>query len=116
MITLYGIPNCDTVKKARRFLDEHGVAYTFHDFKKSGVTQALLMPWIKSVGIDILLNKRGLTWRRLPAEDKENVTDAKALKLMLQNASIIKRPVLIDGDTILVGFDEEAYAALAKVT
>ena len=115
MITLYGIPNCDIVKKARRWLDEHGVAYTFHDFKKQGVPEARLDAWIAARGWEKLVNRQGTTWRKLDPADQAAVTDAvSARALMLGQPSVIKRPVVEAGGEVLVGFDEQAYARVAQ--
>jgi arsenate reductase (glutaredoxin) len=113
MITLYGIPNCDTVKKARRWLDEQGLAYTFHDFKKQGVPQARLDRWMDTVGAARLVNRQGTTWRKLDAAAQAAAaSDDGARALMLAQPSVIKRPVVEAGDRVLVGFDESAYATL----
>ncbi|MCW7538305.1 ArsC family reductase [Aquabacterium sp. A7-Y] len=114
MITLYGIPNCDTVKKARRWLDEHGLAYTFHDFKKQGVPEDGLDRWLAAKGWQTLVNRQGTTWRKLDLAQQAAVTDeASARELMRAQASVIKRPVLESGGCVLVGFDPQAYAELA---
>lgn len=113
MIKLYGIPNCDTMKKARKYLADHGVAYDFHDYKKLGVDEDLLRSWIKQVGWETLLNRRGMMWRKLSQEQRDNIDEASAIELMLETPSIIKRPVLIDGKNILVGFKESDYEKLA---
>ena len=112
MIKLYGIPNCDTMKKARKWLEAHGVEYEFHDYKKSGVPEAALKTWVKKVGWESLLNRRGTTWRKLDDNTKDSIDQASAIKLMLAQPSIIKRPVLVSGKTLLVGFDEGAYGKL----
>lgn len=113
MITLYGIPNCDTMKKARKWLEANGVDYAFHDYKKSGVPEKALKGWVKQAGWETLLNRRGTTWRKLDEATRENIDEASAVKIMLENASIIKRPVLISGETLIVGFDADRYAELA---
>lgn len=111
-ITIYGIKNCDTMKKARAFLDKKGVEYAFHDYKTAGVDKDKLAGWVKKVGWETLLNKAGTTFKKLPDKDKEGLTEAKAIKLMLAQPSMIKRPVLeIGGGKILVGFKPDAYAA-----
>jgi Spx/MgsR family transcriptional regulator len=112
MITLYGIPNCDTVKKARDWLTEHEVSYTFHDFKKQGVPTDLLPDWIKAVGLDKLINRKGPTWRKLDAALQASVIDAtSATSVMLAHASVIKRPVVVwDDGVITVGFDVNMFA------
>jgi len=110
-ITLYGIPNCDTVKKARTYLDGRGIAYAFHDYKKAGVEAADLMRWAKEVGWETLLNKAGTTFKKLPDTDKTNIDEGKAIALMLANPSMIKRPVVEGGQKLLVGFKPEIYDA-----
>lgn len=114
MITVYGIRNCDTVKKARRWLDEHGVAYRFHDFRADGLDEATLRAWCDSVGWETLLNRRGTTWRALPEHHKAVEDQAAAVALMLAHPALIKRPVLVKGAAILVGFDPNAYAKLVS--
>lgn len=109
-ITLYGIPNCDTVKKARRWLDDHGVAYAFHDFKKQGVPQARLDAWMDARGWEKLVNRQGTTWRKLEPAAQAAVTDEGAARaLMLAQPSVIKRPVVEAEGDVLIGFDEAAY-------
>jgi arsenate reductase len=111
-ITIYGIKNCDTMKKARAWLDAHKVAYAFHDYKVAGIARDKLEGWARKAGWETLLNKAGTTFRKLPEEDKDGLTEAKAIKLMLAQPSIIKRPVLeLPGGKLLVGFKPEAYAA-----
>ena len=111
--TLYGIPNCDSVKKVRVWLDSHSVAYTFHDYKKQGVPEAELKRWVAAQGWDIVLNRQGTMWRALDESVKAGVVDAaSAVAVMRANASTIKRPVVTCGDTIIVGVDFEALAAL----
>lgn len=106
MLTLYGIPNCDTVKKARAFLAERGVAYDFHDYKKLGVPVEALDRWLAALGWEALLNRRGTTWRQLDAARQAQVNDAASAKaLMLEVPSVIRRPVVADGATLHVGFD-----------
>jgi len=115
MITLYGIPNCDTVKKARTWLDGNGHAYTFHDFKKAGLDKATVAAWLKHVQWEILVNKKGTTWRGLPDATKASVNDAtSATALMLENTSVIKRPVLCTNNQVLVGFDADLYKKTLK--
>ncbi|MCB2109329.1 MAG: ArsC family reductase [Rhodobacteraceae bacterium] len=109
-ITLYGIKNCDTVKKARAWLDAHKVAYAFHDYKTAGIDAARLQAWCKELGWEALLNRAGTTFRKLPDADKQDLTEAKAIKLMLAQPSMIKRPVLDLGKTRVVGFKPEIYA------
>lgn len=112
-LTLYGIPNCDTVKKARAALDARGVAYRLHDYKKAGVDRALLADWIERAGWERLLNRQGTTFRKLPDADKADLDVGKALAIMLANPSAIRRPVIDLGDELVIGFDPECYATLA---
>lgn len=110
--TLYGIPNCDTVKKARVWLDQHGVAYGFHDYKKLGIDRATLADWVAAHGWETVLNRAGTTFRGLPPEAKADPDADRAIELMLAQPSMIKRPVLdVDGRTT-VGFKPEVYAAV----
>src|ERR1051325_1738335 len=110
-LTIYGIKNCDTMKKARAWLDQRGVDYAFHDYKTAGLERAKLEGWAKKVGWEALLNKAGTTFRKLPDKDKEDLTEAKAIKLMLAQPSMIKRPVLeLSGGKLLVGFKPELFA------
>lgn len=111
MVTLYGIPNCDTVKRARAWLGERGVAFTFHDYKKAGVDPARLAAWINRLGWEALLNRRGTTFRALPEADRQQLDAAKAARLMIAQPSLIKRPVVEAGGDLLVGFDPAAWAA-----
>ena len=111
MLTVYGIPNCDTVKKARVWLDAHGVAYAFHDYKAAGIGRDALENWAGQVGWETLLNRSGTTFRSLPDPDKQGLDQAKAIALMLAQPSTIKRPVLDLGDRLLVGFKPDQYAA-----
>ena len=108
-VTIYGIKNCDTMKKARTWLHDHGVAYVFHDYKAEGIDKASLERWAKEVGWEILLNRAGTTFRKLPDGQRENITEKKAIALMLEQPSMIKRPVLDVGGTLLVGFKPEIY-------
>lgn len=109
---LYGIPNCDTVKKARAWLENSGIAYHFHDFRKDGLELSQLQAWSQSVGHDTLLNRRGTTWRKLDDSRKQALDEAAALALMLEQPALIKRPVLVKGRQILVGFDQAAWQSL----
>ena len=110
-IVIYGIKNCDTMKKARAWLDDHGVVYAFHDYKVDLVDRARLEGWAKAVGWEVLLNRAGTTFRELPDEAKDGLTQAKAIALMLDQPSMIKRPVLDLGGKLLVGFKAEVYEA-----
>ena len=110
---MYGIPNCDTIKKARGWLKEHSVDYEFHDYKKLGVSEELLGKWMKLVDWEILLNRRGMMWRKLDDSQKENINKASAITIMMETPSIIKRPVLeMSASKILVGFKESEYQEL----
>ena len=112
MLKMYGIKNCDTMKKAMAFLEAQGVAYEFIDYKKAGVAATHLPDWNARAGWPKLLNTRGLMWKKLTEEQRTNVDEAKALALMAETPSLIKRPVLDTGKTLLVGFDEATYAKL----
>ena len=110
--TIYGIKNCDTMKKARAWLNKQGVDYAFHDYKTAGIERARLETWVKKAGWETLLNRAGTSFKKLPDKDKANVTEKKALALMLAQPSMIKRPVLeLGGGKLLVGFKPEQYAA-----
>jgi Spx/MgsR family transcriptional regulator len=114
LITLYGIPNCNTVKKARDYLAQQGITVDFHDFKKRGLDEATLQHWLQQRDWTELVNRKGLTWRGLTDQQKATDTESAA-KLMLEKTSVIKRPLLeIDGNLSHVGYDEAAYAALFK--
>ena len=111
-ITLYGIPNCDTVKKARTWLSAHRHDVDFHDFKKQGLERATAAAWLEQLDWEVLVNRKGTTWRKLPDERKAAITDkASALELVLETPSVIKRPVLDRGGKFSVGFSEPQYAA-----
>jgi Spx/MgsR family transcriptional regulator len=111
-ITIYGIKNCDTMKKARGWLDKRGVDYAFHDYKTAGIERAQLEQWAKQVGWEVLLNRAGTTFRKLPDKDKSGLDAKKAIALMLREPSMIKRPVLDLGrGKLLVGFAPETYSA-----
>jgi arsenate reductase (glutaredoxin) len=110
-ITIYGIKNCDTMKKARAWLDKRGVAYAFHDYKTQGIARGRIEGWEKKVGWETLLNRAGTTFRKLPDKDKTGINTDKALRLMLAQPSMIKRPVLeLGGGKLLVGFSPELYS------
>jgi arsenate reductase (glutaredoxin) len=110
-VTIYGIKNCDTMKKARAWLDKHGVAYGFHDYKAAGIERQQLERWSKKVGWEMLLNRAGTTFRKLPDKDKASLDAKKAIALMLGQPSMIKRPVLdLGGGKLLVGFKPELYS------
>ena len=109
---VYGIKNCDTMKKARAWLDRRGVAYEFHDYKTLGIERKKLEAWSKEVGWETLLNRAGTTFRKLPEKEREGMTEKKAFALMLAQPSMIKRPVLEAGSKLLVGFKPEQYREL----
>ncbi len=109
-VTIYGIKNCDTMKKARAWLDKEGIAYAFHDYRTAGLERGRLEGWARQVGWEALLNRAGTTFRKLPDGDKEGLTERKAIALMVAQPSMIKRPVLAVGDTLLVGFKADRYA------
>jgi len=108
--TIYGIKNCDTMKKARAWLDSHGVTYEFHDYKTAGIGKDKLKQWSGQLGWETLLNRAGTTFRKLPDVDRDGLNERKALALMLAQPSMIKRPVLETGGKLLVGFKPEIYA------
>ncbi len=113
-LTMFGIPNCNTIKKARDWLEAHHIAYTFHNYKKDGIDASVIQAWCDYTGWKTLLNQRGTTWRKLSAEDKAELDSSKAVRLMAAYPSMIKRPVLQDLDnpaSIQVGFNEADYAA-----
>jgi len=110
-VTIYGIRNCDTMKKARTWLDAHGVTHAFHDYKASGIGREVLEGWARSVGWETLLNRAGTTFRKLPDGDRAGLDAAKAIALMAAQPSMIKRPVLDLGGRLLVGFKPDQYAA-----
>lgn len=107
--TIYGIKNCDTMKKARAWLDDHGVTYDFHDYKKAGIDGVRLKGWTAKLGWEALLNRAGTTFRKLPETEKAGLTEARALALMMHQPSMIKRPVLEAGGKLIVGFKPEIY-------
>ena len=109
-VHFYGIPNCDTVKKARKWLDARGIDYAFHDYKKEGADPAKLAEWIEAKGVEVVLNKRGTTFRKLSDEDKADIDAAKAVTLLAANPSMIKRPIVAHSDGLLVGFKEDEWS------
>jgi arsenate reductase len=115
-ITIYGIKNCDTMKKARNWLSEHGVEHSFHDYKASGIDRASLECWVAELGWEVVLNRAGTTFRALPDSEKNGLDAQKAIALMLAQPSIIKRPVLDLGTRRIVGFKPEIYAAALGTT
>jgi len=109
MITLYGIPNCDTMKKSRQWLADHDIDYVFHDYKKSGVPEKELKHWVKELGWETVLNRSGTTWRKLDDAIKNNINQSRAIQVMLQNPSCIKRPILDADGKLQAGFAESEY-------
>lgn len=112
MVRVFGIPNCDTMKKARKWLADHSVEYEFHDYKKEGVDELRLRGWVAQVGWETLLNRRGMMWRKLDDKVKAGIDEASAIQVMLETPSIIKRPVLEQGKKLHVGFEEAEYEAI----
>ena len=110
MITLYGIPNCNTIKKARVWLSDHNIEYHFHDYKKEGITSEKLKSWIAKFGLETIVNKKGTTWKKLAADvPDQKLTTTTAIKLMKENPSLIKRPVLETEEDAMVGYNEADY-------
>ncbi len=112
MITLYGIPNCDTVRKARRWLDAREINYQFHNFRKEGLNESMLRAWVTELGWEALINRRGTTWRNLPEQLRNNINQNSAIQLMLDNPTLIKRPILDLGTNRHIGFSEAQYQEL----
>ncbi len=108
-VTIYGIKNCDTMKKARAWLDQRGIGYVFHDYKTEGIDRARLLAWAREVGWEALINRAGTTFRKLAEKDKQDLDQTKAVALMVAQPSMIRRPVLDRGDGLLVGFRPELY-------
>ena len=115
MTTIYGIKNCDTVKKARRWLEANGVDYRFHDIRSDGLDQSDLKTWMKTLDWETLLNRRGTTWRQLPESARQNINQASAIKIMLENPAIIKRPVLDHNNTLYLGFSTDSYQSIFRM-
>lgn len=116
MITLYGISNCDTVRKARSWLEAHGVAYTYHDFRANGLGMDTLRKWADTIGWETLLNRRSRSWKELAEDERAGINEANALRLMLANPTLIKRPVVTDGERIITGFSEDEFDVLSSST
>lgn len=114
MTTMYGIKNCDTIKKARKWLDEKSIGYTFHDYKKDGTSEALFRDWLSSLGWEAVINRRGTTWRKLSEEQKSSMDNSSALAVMMENPSIIKRPLLEHEGKRILGFKAEEYESAFK--
>ena len=114
MITLYGIKNCDTIRKARRWLAEQDIEYRFHDFRTDGISEELLAPWVEELGWEQLLNRRGTTWRKLPETQRNTIDRDSAMRIMLSQPAIIRRPVLDTGETRHIGFSEQTWRSLLQ--
>ena len=108
-VKMYGIKNCDTIKKARAWLEKNGIDYVFHDYRKGGIDQKMLNAWLKSLDWEDLLNRRGTTWRKLPESTRETMNRKAAVNLMLEQPAIIKRPLLETNGELTLGFSEENY-------
>ncbi len=116
MITLYGIPNCDSIKKAKRWLENAGLEYRFHNYRSDGLTQEMLEQWVTELGFEALLNRRGTTWRKLGEAEKSGINAERAIELMLAQPALIKRPLLDTGKEKLLGFSQESFSALLHKT
>lgn len=113
MITLYGIKNCDTVKKSRRWLEDHGVEYQFHDFRQDGLDKKQLTSWVEKLGWEVIVNKRSTTWRNLSDKEKDISSNSQAIKLLLENPTLIKRPIVQSKSALLVGFKNDEFKQLS---
>ncbi len=113
-VTLYGIKNCDTIRKARRWLTDQGIEFSFHDFRSDGLNQNQLSQWVDELGWEVLLNKRSATWRKLPPNMKANIDRKKAINMMLEQPAIIKRPLLELEEKRIIGFSDEIYSSIFK--
>jgi len=111
---MYGISNCDTIKKAKKWLGKEGIEFAFHDYRKQGLDADQLTSWVDTLGWESLMNRRGTTWRKLPDDVKENIDHDSAIDVMLDNPSIIKRPLLVKGDEYILGFSETDYKDIFK--
>jgi arsenate reductase len=116
MVTMYGIANCDTIRKARRWLDEQSVDYRFHDYRKDGIDKTQLQSWADELGWENLLNRRGTTWRRLSDAERDGLNRDRAITLLLQYPAMIKRPLLDTGSQRLLGFDAKRYQQVLQPT
>ncbi|MFA5632133.1 MAG: ArsC family reductase [Porticoccaceae bacterium] len=112
---LYGIKNCDTVKKARAWLDQHGLTYDFHDFRQDGLDETMIHRWQTSVALDTLLNRRGTTWRNLDSDIRENLVEAEIPALLAAHPTLVKRPVLERGSEVVVGFSDKVYSTFFNI-
>ena len=113
-VTLYGISNCDTIKKARTWLTQHQIVFNFHDYRKQGLDPGLLKQWVEELGWETLLNKRGTSWRKISPQVQSKIDEASAIDIMLDNPAIIKRPLLVKGGAKHVGFSSEIYTEIFK--
>ncbi|MDN3701232.1 ArsC family reductase [Vibrio artabrorum] len=111
-ITMFGIPNCDTIKKAKKWLEAEGIEFEFHDYRKQGITEALVTTFCSELGWELVLNKRGTTYRQLSQEQKETLTEEKAVALLVEQPAMIKRPILKVDGTLHIGFKADQYAAI----
>ena len=111
-VTLYGISNCDTIKKARNWLTRHQIEFSFHNYRKQGLDPALLKQWVEELGWETLLNRRGTTWRQLTPEVRTSIDEASAIDIMLDNPAIIKRPLLVKDEIGYVGFSDDTYSQI----
>lgn len=114
MTTLYAIPNCNTVKKARAWLAENNIEYDFHNYKKQGIDKATLQQWVDELSWQVVINRKGMTWRKLDESVRDTMNVEKAIDIMLENQSIIKRPLIVKGDKKILGFNEEEYVEFFK--
>jgi arsenate reductase (glutaredoxin) len=112
VVTLYGIANCDTIKRARRWLTLHRVDYRYHDFRKNGLIESQLLAWAEELGWEAMLNRRGTTWRNLPEALREGIDEASAIRVMLETPAVIRRPLLDTGERRVLGFSESVYQEL----
>lgn len=111
---MFAIPNCNTVKKARTWLEENGIDYHFHNYKKDGIDEVTLKQWVGELGWDVVVNRKGMTWRKLDQETRESMDETMAINIMLENQSIIKRPLIIKEDKKILGFNEAEYEEFFK--
>ncbi len=109
MVTLYGISNCDTIRKAKKWLDHENIDYRFHDYRKQGLDTQQLQHWVQQLGWEAMINRRGTTWRQLSDEQKQNIDPQRAVELMLKYPAMIKRPLLESGDDLELGFSDKQY-------
>ena len=112
MTTIYGISNCDTIKKTLRWFNQHELPYEFHDYRKQGITQALVKTFAQQIDLDVLINRRGTTWRKLPQSTKDKLNPKSAIELMCNNPALIKRPIISSGERWIVGYDLDSLNSL----